>query len=208
MSGKLVLATGNPGKLMELREMLKDVSLELLSPEQVGLKLGVTETGSTYQENAALKALYLAGLSGFLSLADDSGLEVDALGGKPGVMSARFGGPGLSDKQRCQLLLKEMQGIPRQNRKARFKCVMALATPGGRVETRSGCCEGLINYTLAGTNHFGYDPIFLIPELRKTMAQLSFEEKNLFSHRRQAADKIKSLLESWDTDGNQAMPAL
>lgn len=196
MPGKLALATGNPGKLKELRELLKDMPLELLSPEQIGVAFDVAETGSTYQQNAAIKALSLAEKSGLLALADDSGLEVEALNGQPGVMSARFGGQSLSDEQRCLLLLSKMQGIPRWKRAARFVCVMALATPEGRIETRTGTCQGIINDTLAGANHFGYDPIFFIPELNKTMAQLSFDEKNLFSHRRHAADKIKDLLKS------------
>jgi len=196
LPGKLVLATGNPGKLKELRELLKGASFELLSPDQVGLSLDIAETGSTYQENAAIKALYLAVKTGILSLADDSGLEVDALNGKPGIMSARFGGPGLSDEQRCLVLLNEMQGIPREKRQAQFKCVMALATPEGQVETREGCCRGMIYSRLSGKNHFGYDPIFFIPELSKTMAELTFDEKNLISHRRRAADKIKDLFQS------------
>ncbi|MBN1370290.1 MAG: XTP/dITP diphosphatase [Dehalococcoidaceae bacterium] len=196
MPGKLVLATGNPGKLKELRELLKGVSLELLSPDQVGLSPYIAETGSTYHENAAIKALNLAEKSGILSLADDSGLEVDALDGMPGILSARFGGPGLSDEQRCLLLINKMQHVPHEKRRAQFKCVMALATPEGKIETCEGCCQGIIYSRLSGKNHFGYDPIFFIPELNKTMAELTFDEKNTISHRRRAADKIKDLLQS------------
>jgi len=194
LPGKLVLATGNPGKLKELRELFKGMPFELLSPESIGLSLDVAETGTTYQENASIKALYLASQSGFLSLADDSGLEVDALGGMPGVMSARFGGPELTDTQRCFLLLEKMQCFPMEQRTARFVCIMALATPEGKVEYREGRCEGSIHTRLDGTNHFGYDPVFFIPQLCKTMAELTFAEKNLFSHRRRAADQIRELL--------------
>ncbi len=194
MTPKLLIATRNPGKLKEFKVLLKDLGYEIVSPAEAGVSANVEETGLTFEENARLKATTLAKRSGLLTLADDSGLEVDALGGKPGVFSARYGGAEKTDRQRNELLLKQLEGVPESKRTARFRCVIAIATPDGIVNTCSGECEGLIAFAPAGHYNFGYDPLFLIPELGKTMAQLTTETKNSYSHRSKAILKAMTLL--------------
>ena len=193
---RLLVATGNPGKLKEYNDLLRDLPLEVTSLEQVGISAGLEEVGSSFEENARDKARAYAALSGLLTLADDSGLEVDALGGAPGVKSARYGGPGLSDEQRVGLLLKNLKGVQWDDRSGRFRCVIAMAWPSGRVETVSGTVEGIIQYEPKGTGGFGYDPVFYLPHLERTTAELSLEEKNGFSHRGKAARKAVELLRS------------
>ena len=154
----------------------------------------VEETGDTFAENAILKAEAYCASAGVLTLADDSGLVVDALGGRPGVLSARYGGEGLTDAQRVELLLGEMDCVPWEERTARFRCVIALAWPGGRLETVEGVVEGIIQYEPEGSNGFGYDPIFHLPERGCTTAQLETSDKNRISHRGQAVRKAAKLL--------------
>jgi XTP/dITP diphosphohydrolase len=190
---KLLIATNNRGKLAEYLELLKDLPFELTWPEKEGLKLKVEEKTGSYQENAIAKAVTWAKATGLITLADDSGLEVDALGGAPGPVSARYGGLE-TDRERYELLLKKMEGIPWPQRTARFRCVIAIAYPDGEVHTFEGVMEGLIALEPKGEHGFGYDPVFFLPELGKTVAQLTLEEKNRLSHRAQAARKARDFL--------------
>jgi XTP/dITP diphosphohydrolase len=191
---KLLLATNNRGKVKEIQALLEGDAFELVTPDQLGVQLHVDEDGQTYAENAALKGLAFANLTGLLTLADDSGLEVDALDGQPGLHSARFSTkPGATDADRRAYLLECLQGKPRPWT-ARFRCVITLAAPGEEMRFAEGICEGEIIPAERGRNGFGYDPIFLIPELNKTMAELSMEEKNRLSHRARAVMVARSIL--------------
>ena len=191
---KLLLATNNPGKLRELALLLEGAPFTIVAPAEEGIALEVEETGDTFQENAALKARAFAEAAGLLSVADDSGLEVDALGGEPGVRSARYAGPQASDADRVQYLLSKLEGIEWNRRGARFRSVIAVAVPGGEVRLFEGACEGAIVLRPRGTGGFGYDPVFYVPSLGKLMAELSMEEKNGISHRGQAARKAVEYL--------------
>ena len=191
---ELLIATGNPGKVREFTELLDGLPFKLVSLSDAGITDTVEETGVTFEENAILKARYYAGCSGMMTLADDSGLVVDALDGRPGVLSARYGGEELSDSQRVDLLLEELANVPWENRTARFQCVIALAWPSGRIRTVVGAVEGVIQYIGEGSNGFGYDPIFHLPDRGCTTAQLSTPEKNLISHRGRAARKAADML--------------
>lgn len=196
---KLLLATFNDGKLRELRGILSGIPYELVSLAELGITSEVEETGSTFAENAALKAREYARLSGLLTLADDSGLEVDALGRAPGVKSARYAGPGASDEDRYALLLRNLQGVPEEKRTARFRCVVAIATPEGEVRLAEGTVEGMIAEQPRGSHGFGYDPVFYIPELGVTMAELPPEKKNDISHRARAVRAARAILLAWNT---------
>ncbi|MFB3092486.1 MAG: XTP/dITP diphosphatase [Dehalococcoidia bacterium] len=191
---KLLLATRNPSKARELAQLLGELPFKLISLEEAGISETVEETGSTFEENAVIKAKAYVSLSGLLTLADDSGLEVDALGGRPGVLSARYGSPELSDEERLNLLLQELTDVPWEKRTARFRCVIALAWPSGEVRTVEGIVEGVIQYKPEGFNGFGYDPIFHLPDRCCTTAQLPTTEKNLISHRGQAARAAEAIL--------------
>ena len=191
---KILVATQNAGKLEEIQALLDDLPVELITPTQLDLDLAIAETGSSYAENAALKALAYARASGLLSLADDSGLEVDALDGQPGLHSARFAPwPGASDADRRALLLEKLHLKPRPW-SARFRCVVAVASPSGEVQFAQGICLGEVIPEERGTNGFGYDPIFFIPEMRKTMAELNMAEKNTLSHRGRAVQAAVPIL--------------
>ncbi len=192
---KLLIATGNPGKLREIQALLEGLELELLMPANIGLELDVVENGQTYRENASLKARAYARASGLFSLADDSGLEVDALDGQPGLHSARFSPlPGATDADRRRHLLARLTGKPTPWR-AHFHCTVALANPGGQVWFAEGDCPGEIISIERGTNGFGYDPLVLVSELGKTMAELSMDEKNHLSHRARAVRAARPLIE-------------
>lgn len=193
---KLLLATNNKGKLDEFQALLADLGIELVTPFQLGLDLDVVEDGATYAENAAKKALAFAQASGLPCLADDSGLEVDALGGEPGLYSARYGSPDgnkLSDAERRKYLLAKLQPFPRPWL-ARFHATLAIAVPNRQLQITHGICEGEVIPEERGSGGFGYDPIFLLPEVGKTMAELSMDEKNRLSHRARAAMKAKEIL--------------
>jgi XTP/dITP diphosphohydrolase len=192
---KLLLATSNPGKIREYRLLLGGAGYELTTLAEEGIAEVVTESGDTYEENARLKALAYAKLSGLTTLADDSGLEVDALDGAPGVRSARFAGEAAGDADRVGLLLTRLEGVPRERRTARFKCVIAIASPEGRVEICRGECEGVIALEPSGVSGFGYDPVFFIPEAGKTMAELDIETKNRISHRARASQQAREVLQ-------------
>ncbi len=194
MLKKLLLATNNRAKVREYRSLLRNLPLELVTLAEEGISMVVSEVGKSLEENARLKAAALSSESQLVALADDSGLEVDALGGEPGPLSARYAGEGASDKERTNYLLARLKGVPWEERSARFRCVIAVATPEGRVEICSGECPGFITLEPRGKEGFGYDPIFYLPELDKTMAELSLESKNRVSHRGQAARKVSSVL--------------
>ena len=194
MSRKLLIATKNPGKVREYRELLADLPFDVLSLADVGIDADVEETGETFEENALLKARAYAQLSGLLTWADDSGLAVDALGGWPGVHSARHAGPGATDADRIDILLERLADASPEDRAAAFHCVVAIATPEGRAWTTAGMCSGVIIDDPAGSGGFGYDPVFFVPELGKTFAQLTSAEKNAISHRGIAARKAAKLL--------------
>lgn len=196
---KLLLATNNQGKLVEIRALLNDLEASLVTPAQIGLDLNVEETGDTYAENAARKAIAFAQASGLLTLADDSGLEVDTLDGLPGIRSARFAPqPGATDADRRAYLLERLQGQSRPWT-AHFHCTVALVQPEGpnwenKIQFAEGNCPGEIIPEERGQNGFGYDPIFLLPGLSLTMAQLTMEEKNRLSHRARAIQAAKPIL--------------
>lgn len=192
---QLLLGTRNSGKVRELRALLAEVnSLQLVSMEEAGVVSKVEETGETYAENAALKARAYAEASGMPALADDSGLEVDALDGAPGLRSARYSPkPGATDADRRAYLLQQLEGLPRPW-KARFRATVAVALPGGETRFAEGTCEGEIIPQERGTGGFGYDPIFLVEGTQKTMAELSEEEKNRVSHRARAMEQAKKFI--------------
>jgi len=192
---KLLLGTNNQAKVREYKTLLQSLSFELVTLAEQGITTIVSEVGESLEENARLKATILAEQSQLLTLADDSGLEVDALGGEPGRLSARYAGEGASDRDRINYLLSRLKGVPWPERSARFRCVIAVATPGGVVELCSGECLGFITFEPKGKEGFGYDPIFYLPELDKTMAELPLEMKNQVSHRGQAARKVYQALE-------------
>jgi XTP/dITP diphosphohydrolase len=189
---RLLLATNNPGKVRELRRLLAGSGYEVATPAEVGIRVEVAETGGTYAANALLKARAFAEAGNCLALADDSGVEVDALDGRPGLQSARYGGPGLDDAGRVQFLLRELEGVPPERRTARFRALVALAWPV-RSELRTenselvfeGVQEGRIAEAPRGDRGFGYDPVFLV-DTRRTQAEISDDEKDRISHRGQA----------------------
>lgn len=194
MRPKLLLATNNQAKVREYKSLLQGLPYELVTLAEQAINVTVDEVGESLEENARLKATALAAESRLIALADDSGLEVDALGGEPGRLSARYAGEGASDRDRINYLLKRMEGIPGEKRSARFRCVIAIATPDGKVELCSGECQGLISLVPRGKQGFGYDPVFYLPELDKTMAELSLDMKNRVSHRGRAARQVSRVL--------------
>ena len=194
MRYKLLLATNNEAKVREYRDLLRNLPFKLVTSAEIGMTTIIDEVGESLEENARLKAMASAAKSQLLALADDSGLEVDALGGEPGRLSARYAGEKASDRDRISYLLAKLEGVPRQRRSARFRCIIAVATPEGRVELCSGECRGYITLEPRGEQGFGYDPIFYLPELGKTMAELPLEIKNRVSHRGQAARKVPQAL--------------
>lgn len=192
---KLLVATHNKGKLAEYEELLGDADVTLLTLDMAGVSEEIDETGDTFMENAILKAIGYARLTGLSTLADDSGLEVDALGGRPGVHTARYGGDGLTSAERYGRLLIELDGVPGEQRTARFRCAIVLASGKGDVlGTAEGTLEGAIASDARGEGGFGYDPVFWLAERQKTLAQLSSAEKHDISHRGQALRAIAPLL--------------
>ena len=192
---KLVLASKNPKKLKEMNEILSGFGIEVCLQSDVGLNLDVEETGTTFEENSLLKAKAIMEASGLAAIADDSGLCVDALGGAPGVYSARYGGEGLDDAGRYRLLLENLKGL--SPRSAKFVSVITCCFPNGDVLTARGECPGTIAFAPQGDNGFGYDPVFWLPELKKTFAQLTAEEKNAISHRGNALKKFQTILDEY-----------
>ena len=194
---RLLLASNNDHKVRELRRLLAHLPVALVTPADVGLSLDPAEDGATYEANALAKARAFAGASGLPALADDSGIEVDALGGRPGLHSARYGGPGLTDEDRVALLLRELADVPDGERTARYRAVLAVVAPNGIERTAEGWCEGTVARRRDGANGFGYDPVFFVAALGVTMARLTDEEKDAVSHRGNAARAIAPVLVAW-----------
>ncbi|MCP4360197.1 MAG: RdgB/HAM1 family non-canonical purine NTP pyrophosphatase [Chloroflexi bacterium] len=195
MIDKLLVATSNQGKVAEFADMMRDLQLEWLGLKDIGVTMDVVENGRTFRDNAILKARAYARETGLFTLADDSGLEVDALAGAPGVHTARYGGEGLTHAERYQLLLQYMAGVVEAERTARFCCVIVFAAPDGMILGEAeGVCEGRIAERPLGNKGFGYDPVFFLPQFGRTMAQLESEVKHKISHRGQAVHQIAPLL--------------
>ena len=197
---KLVLASQNQKKLKEMKEILSQLGVEVCLQSEVGVNVDVEETGTTFEENSLLKAKAVMEASGLPAIADDSGLCVDALGGAPGVYSARYGGEGLDDVGRYRLLLENMRGMARG---AKFVSVITCCFPNGDVITARGECPGTIAFAPQGEGGFGYDPIFFLPQLKKTFAQITPEEKNAISHRGKALERFKVELEHYMNEKNE-----
>jgi XTP/dITP diphosphohydrolase len=200
----IVIATRNTGKTLEIRDLLEGFPVEIKNLSDFGPIPEVEEDGATFDENAYKKSSFTARVLGFPALADDSGLSVAALNGAPGVHSARYGGEGLSDADRCRRLLAEMKGGG--DRRAAFECVISLAVPAGPALTYEGRCEGLLLEAPAGANGFGYDPVFFYPPFNQTFAELSREEKNRVSHRGRAMQELRDEFEKVMTWIRRHMP--
>jgi len=194
MTGKLIFATGNEGKMKEIRMILEDLGMEIFSMKEAGIQADVEENGTTFEENAVIKAKAIGELTGAVVLADDSGLEVDYLNKEPGVYSARYMGEDTSYRIKNQSLIDRLEGVPDEKRTARFVCAIAAALPDGRVLTTRGTIEGIIGYEERGNGGFGYDPIFFLPEYGCSTAELSMEKKNELSHRGKALRAMKEEL--------------
>lgn len=191
---KLIFATSNQGKMKEIREILSDLNLEILSLKEAGIDVDIVEDGTTFEENALIKAKTIRDLTGCVVLADDSGLEVDALNKAPGIYSARYMGEDTSYDVKNNYIIEQLTGLKGDERSARFVCVIAAAFPDGTEETRRGTIEGQIGFEIAGENGFGYDPIFYVPEYGCTTAQLTSEQKNEISHRGKALRAMKDVI--------------
>ena len=197
---KIVLASHNQGKVKEMGAILAKYGVELVLQSELGVNIDVEETGVTFRENALLKAHAVAKATGMPAIADDSGLMVDALNGAPGVYTARYGGEGLTDEQRYRLLLSSLSG--QTNRAAHFYSCIACVFPTGEVLTAQGVCDGTIAFAPMGQDGFGYDPVFFVPELRKTFAQMTAEEKNTISHRAKALAAFRNEFEKYCREKN------
>lgn len=191
---KIVFATLNEGKVKEIKEILGDFEIEVLSMKEMGINIDVEENGSTFEENSLIKARALSKLTGLPALADDSGLVVDYLNGEPGIYSARYLGRDTDYDYKNNYIINELSDAKAEERSARFVCVISLVLPDGREFTKMGIMEGLIGYEQKGENGFGYDPIFYLPEYGKTSAELSPSEKNEISHRGKALSEMKELI--------------
>ena len=192
---KIIFATGNEGKMKEIRMILADLPVEVISMKEAGLDVDIVEDGTTFEENALIKARAICKLAGEMVLADDSGLEIDYLNKEPGIYSARYMGEDTSYRIKNQNLIDRLEGVPDEKRTARFVCAIAAVFPDGREFVVRGTVEGRIGYEEKGENGFGYDPIFYLPERGMTTAQLPPEEKNSISHRGNALRKMKEILE-------------
>lgn len=195
---RIIFATGNEGKMREIRMILADLGLEILSMKEAGLEADIEENGTTFEENAVIKAKGIAALCQDIVLADDSGLEIDALNKEPGVYSARYMGENTSYHIKNRNLIERLEDVPEEQRTARFVCAIAAVLPDGRVLETKAAMEGRIGYEERGENGFGYDPIFMLPEYGKSTAELTSEEKNKLSHRGKALrfmkEKLKEVL--------------
>ena len=196
MKKKIVFATGNEGKMREIRQILADSETDIFSMKEEGIRTDVEENGATFEENAVLKARAVAELTDAIVLADDSGLEIDFLGGEPGVYSARYLGEDTSYRIKNARILERMKKVPEKERTARFVCVIAAVLPDGRTLTARGVMEGIIGYEERGEGGFGYDPIFFLPEYGCSTAELTMEQKNAVSHRGKALRLIKEKLQN------------
>ena len=198
---EIIIATKNKGKAKEFEQLFGPKGIQVRTLLDFPTLEDVEETGTTFAENAALKAETISRAIGKMVIADDSGLVVDALGGKPGVFSARYAGETKSDDANIDKVIQELATIPNQERTARFCCALAVATPNRKTQTFFGTCEGVILDERRGTNGFGYDPIFFVREKKKSMAELSSEEKNLISHRASAIKELEKYLEEFLKEG-------
>lgn len=196
----LLIATRNPGKVREFAHIFSGLNLQLHTLDALGIDMDVEETGTTFAENAHLKAEAYMRASNMVTLADDSGLEVAILNGEPGIYSARYG--GVTGAAQLEYLLKQLEGVPFHERLARFVCVIALARPDGVVDFAEGLLPGVIEFEPRGTGGFGYDPLFYVLDEDKTLAELSPEHKNAISHRARAAHEARSILERWQAEQN------
>lgn len=196
MTHRLVIASRNEKKKRELLQIIEGSDLDIITLNEIPEAPEVEEDGLTFRENAIKKAQEIAGFTGCVTLADDSGLEVDALGGRPGVFSARFAGEPSDDERNNQKLLDMLQGVPAQERSARFRCVIAIASPDGRIETTEGTCEGRIGFSPGGQGGFGYDPLFTPDGFSLTFAELPSDVKNRISHRGKALQEASKILRS------------
>ncbi len=187
---KLVVATKNKGKIIEIKKVLENIPFEVISMGDMGITVDVVEDGKTFEENSLKKAVEICNICNTIVIADDSGIEVDYLDGAPGIYSARFGGPDASDKDRNIKLLQMLNDVPFEKRTARFVCAIAVAFPDGRSFVIKDTCEGYVAFTCKGDNGFGYDPLFHVLEYDKTMAELSMDIKNKISHRAKALKKM------------------
>ena len=193
--GRIVFATGNAGKMREIRMIMEDMGMEILSMKEIGLNPDIVEDGTTFTENAIIKAKAVAALTDAIVLADDSGLEIDALNKEPGIYSARYMGEDTSYRIKNANLIERLEGVPDEKRTARFVCAIAAVLPNGELLTTLGTVEGRIGYEEKGANGFGYDPIFFLPEFGCTSAELTDEQKNEISHRGKALRAMKELLQ-------------
>jgi XTP/dITP diphosphohydrolase len=193
----VIVATRNKGKVREIREALKGLGLRIYSLSDFRDVPEVEEDGKSFTENALKKARFYSKVFGKLTMADDSGLEVDGLKGMPGIYSARYSGEGASSQKNNEKLLQEMEGISLSKRGARFKCIIAMVSPEGREAMAEGACKGRIGFREKGKKGFGYDPLFILPKYGKTMAELSLEEKNKMSHRGKALRKIRKIIKTF-----------
>ena len=198
MNRKIIFATSNEGKMKEVRSILEDLGMEVLSMKEAGICADVIEDGTTFEENAVIKAMEIQKICGEIVLADDSGLEVDYLNKEPGIYSARYMGEDTSYRIKNQSLIDRLEGVEDEKRTARFVCAIAAAFPGGIVEVTRGTIEGRIGYEEKGENGFGYDPIFYVPEYNCTTAELSPEQKNEVSHRGKALRLMKEIIRAKD----------
>ena len=193
---KIIFATSNEGKMREVRAILEDTGMEILSMKEAGISVNIVEDGKTFEENAIIKAKSISRETDAIVLADDSGLEIDYLNKEPGIYSARYMGEDTSYDVKNRNLIERLNGVPDEERTARFVCAIAAALPDGRVLTTQGTIEGRIGYEIQGENGFGYDPIFYVPEYGCTTAQLSNEQKNAISHRGKALRAMTAELEN------------
>lgn len=196
MSKRIIFATGNQGKMKEIKMILADVNVEVLSLKEAGIEADIVEDGATFEENAVIKAKTIMEMTGDIVLADDSGLEIDYLNKEPGIYSARYMGEDTSYDIKNNNLIGRLNGVPDEERTARFVCVIAAAFPNGDILTTEGTIEGMIGYEIKGSNGFGYDPIFYLPQYQCTTAELDMELKNELSHRGKALRAMKEQLKN------------
>ncbi|OYP44597.1 XTP/dITP diphosphohydrolase [Lachnotalea glycerini] len=194
MNNKIIFATGNEGKMKEVRSILSDLGMEILSMKEAGIDVDIEENGTTFEENALIKANAIKAISNSIVLADDSGLEVDYLNREPGIYSARYMGENTPYTVKNSKILELLKDVTPENRTARFVCAIAAVLPNGKVFTTRGTVEGMIGYEISGENGFGYDPIFYLPEFGCTTAQLDMNKKNEVSHRGKALQAMKEIL--------------
>lgn len=191
---RIIFATTNEGKMKEIKAILSDLKVDVLSLKEAGIHINIVEDGDTFEENAIIKAKTIMEITGEIVLADDSGLEVDAMDKAPGIYSARFLGENTSYDIKNQYILDKLKDVQQEDRSARFVCVIACAMPNGEILTKRATIEGYIGYKITGSNGFGYDPIFWVPEFHNTLAQLSLEQKNRISHRGKALIEMREEL--------------